>query len=221
MATDPDEQARHFARQAATADDPAGWFEPLYAAAAGGGQPVPWNRGEPQRLLVEWVAEHEVRGGGRSALVVGCGLGYESEYLAERGFAVTAFDVSPTAIRGTRERFPASPVRYEVANLLRAPQGWRGAFDFVFEAYTVQSLPTTAHRQAIDAVTAMLAPGGSLLVVTLNGELATVEPPPWPLTRAELDSFATGDVRPVRVEDLPASGPNGSPHWRAEFQRSR
>lgn len=220
MASDPDEQARAFAMRAMETGDPTGWFEPLYVAAARDGQPVPWDRGEPQRLLVEWVTGHDVRGDGRSALVVGCGLGHESEYLAERNFDVTAFDVSATAIRGTRERFPRSPVRYEVANLLDAPAGWRRGFDFVFEAYTVQSLPTALHRQAIDAITAMVAPGGSVLVVTLNGEQAAVEPPPWPLTRDELGGFGTGDLRPVRVEDLPAARPNGSPHWRAEFRRA-
>ena len=33
-------------------DDPTGWFEPLYAAAARGEREVPWDRDEPRDLLV-------------------------------------------------------------------------------------------------------------------------------------------------------------------------
>ncbi len=36
-------------------DDPTGWFEPLYAAAERGEREVPWDRGEPRDLLVEWA----------------------------------------------------------------------------------------------------------------------------------------------------------------------
>jgi protein-L-isoaspartate O-methyltransferase len=41
---------------------------------------------------------------GKRALVVGCGLGYDAEFLARLGYAVTGFDVAPTAIeRAVRE----------------------------------------------------------------------------------------------------------------------
>ena len=38
------------------AGDPTGWFEQLYAQAAAGQAVVPWDRGEPNPLLVEWAA---------------------------------------------------------------------------------------------------------------------------------------------------------------------
>ena len=40
-------------------DDPTGWFEPLYAAAARGEREVPWDRGEPREALVEWASARD------------------------------------------------------------------------------------------------------------------------------------------------------------------
>ena len=197
--------------------DPVGFFEPLYVAAAAGRDAVPWDRGAPHPLVEEWAADAE--GAGRSALVVGSGLGADAELLAERGFAVTAFDVSPTAIASTRERFPDSAVDYCVANLLDPPAAWRGAFDLVLESLTVQSMPPEFHAPAIAGVAGMVAPGGTLLVVaTARDEAAGVpDGPPWPLTRAEVESFARDGLQTVRVEEI--RRPGVPARWRARFQR--
>ena len=49
--------------------------------------------------LSEWTDFRKVKAHGKRALVVGCGLGDDAEYLAEQGFSVTAFDISPTLHR--------------------------------------------------------------------------------------------------------------------------
>ena len=197
--------------------DPVGFFEPLYVAAAAGRDAVPWDRGAPHPLVEEWAAG--VEGAGRSALVVGSGLGPDAELLAERGFAVVAFDVSPTAVASTRERYPDSPVDYCVANLLDPPAAWREAFDLVLESLTVQSMPPDFHAPAIANVARMVAPGGMLLVVaTARDEAAGVpDGPPWPLTRAEVESFASEGLETVRIEDV--HHPGVPARWRARFER--
>jgi 2-polyprenyl-3-methyl-5-hydroxy-6-metoxy-1,4-benzoquinol methylase len=73
--------------------------------------------------------------------VVGCALGADAEHVAGLGYATTAFDVAPTAVRLARERYPASPVHYVVADLLDPPEEWTRAFDLVVEIITAQSLP--------------------------------------------------------------------------------
>ena len=198
--------------------DPTAFFEPLYAAAAQGERDVPWDRGAPHPLIEEWA--REVRGAGRRALVVGSGLGPDAELLAERGFDVVAFDVSPTAIATTRDRFPGSPVDYRVADLLDPPEEWRHAFDLVVESLTVQSMPIEFHAPATASVSRMVAPGGTLLVVATARDEAAGAPdgPPWPLTRAEVDAFAADGLEPVRIEDVRHAGV--PPRWRAEFRRS-
>ena len=45
-------------------DDPTGWFEPLYAAAARGERSVPWERDEPREALVEWAEARGLDGRG-------------------------------------------------------------------------------------------------------------------------------------------------------------
>ena len=197
--------------------DPTAMFEPLYVAAADGQRTVPWDRGGPHPLIDEWA--REIEGGGERALVVGSGLGPDAELLAERGFEVVAFDVSPTAVASARARFPDSHVDYRVADLLDPPAGWRAAFDLVVESLTVQSMPPRFHAQAIANVAGMVAAGGRLLVVATarDGDGEAPDGPPWPLTRREIDAFADGELELARIELVRATGV--PPRWRAEFRR--
>jgi SAM-dependent methyltransferase len=103
------------------AGDPTGWFEQLYVEAGAGTAEVPWDVPRPSKLLAGWVRDGSIAGAGRRALVVGCGLGRDAEFLAGLGFTTTAFDISATAVRTARERHPDSPVEYGVADLLDPP----------------------------------------------------------------------------------------------------
>lgn len=201
-------------------DDPTAWFEELYVAADAGNAEVPWERDEANPRLVSWAEEHGIDGSGRRAVVVGSGFGMDAEYVARLGFETTAFDIAPTAIRVTRRRFPESRVNYVVADLLNPPADWRGAFDFVLESITVQALPPPLHPDATQRVTELVAPGGTLLVLSAardEGEPPD-DGPPWPLTRAEIDAFSHGDLEAVRVEELDDPA-DSFRRWRAEFRR--
>jgi SAM-dependent methyltransferase len=201
------------------AENPNGWFEPLYAAAARGDAELPWDHAESDPMLVEWLAAHEFRAGAR-ALVVGSGLGRDAEHLARLGYDTTAFDVSATAIATTRARFPDSPVRYVAADLTDPPAQWRHAFDLVLESFTVQAMPPGFHPVAIANVASFVAPGGTLLVHASCRVRAGHTPPPWPLTRDEVDAFGTDGVVPVHIEELPHPEDRDRTRWRAEFRRS-
>jgi SAM-dependent methyltransferase len=196
-------------------DDPTSWFEPLYAAAERGEAEVPWARDEPREPLVEWAQVQSLDGSGRGAMVVGCGFGADAEYLSRLGFDTTAFDVAPSAVRAARERHPGTAVHYLTGDLLEFPAPWGEAFAFVFESLTVQSLPDAVRPQAIRNVGRLVAPRGTLLVIASGRDEAddAVDGPPWPLTRAEIESFGTRGLEAVRIEALPG------PRWRAEFRR--
>ena len=213
---DPDVHARRLAAESLAGGDATGWFERLYAAAAAGEATVPWSRGEPNRFLVEWTARERISGQGKRAVVVGCGLGDDAEHIAGLGFATTAFDVAPGAVRAARQRFPDSAVSYRTADLLDLPADWQQAFDLVVESLTVQSLPPELRRDAIRGVASLVAPGGTLFVIAFVREepLDRLVGPPWPLSREELDGFAAEGLTPVRVERL-----DDGPRWRAEFRR--
>jgi hypothetical protein len=198
-------------------DEATGWFEPLYAAAQQGEAEVPWDRGEPNPLLVEWAQRR--RPAGARALVIGSGLGEDAEYVAGLRFETTAFDISETAIETTRRRFPDSRVTYRVADLLDLPAEWREAFDLVVESITVQSLPPRLHREAIDVVVGTVAPGGTLLVISAaRAENEPVDGPPWPLTPSEIARFGE-HLRTVRFEELRDAQDPFYRRWRVELRR--
>jgi SAM-dependent methyltransferase len=218
---DPDEHSRRLAAESLADDDPIGWFERLYARASDGEAVVPWDRGRPNRLLVEWTRARGIEGAGRRALVVGSGMGDDAEHVASLGFDTVAFDVSPTAIATARRRFPDSPVHYRTADLLEPPAEWRDAFALVVESINVQALPERLHATAIANIARTVAPRGTLLVIASAREEGEPvdEPPPWPLTRSEVDAFAAGALRTVRVEELPHPTDPGARVWRAEYGR--
>ena len=124
---DREADANRLSSAALKAGDPTGWFEQLYAEAAGGQAIVPWDRGEPHPLLVEWAENRPVPLTAHRTLVVGSGLGEDAAYLSGLGWGVIAFDISPTAIAAARHRFPATPVDFRVADVLDPPQEWTAA----------------------------------------------------------------------------------------------
>jgi hypothetical protein len=203
---------------AAAQDDPTGWFERLYAEAAAGAAIVPWDRSEPNPLLVRLLEGAD--GTGKRAMVVGAGFGQDAEHVASLGFHTTAFDISPTAVRVTRERFPESAVDYVVADLLDPPAEWTGAFDLVVESITVQSMPLSVRADAIRNIGLMVARGGELLVISgIREEGVLVDGPPWPLTRVEVESFAVSGLRAVRVEQVSRPENPGARLWCAVFRQ--
>jgi SAM-dependent methyltransferase len=215
-------RARQLAAAAVAGGDETGWFEKLYAEGEAGIAVVPWVLGEANESLTEWAAgAGRLDGRGKRALVVGCGTGDDAEFLAALGFAVTGFDIAPTAIAAARRLHAGSSVRYQVADLLNLPAEWSGAFDLVVEIYTVQPLFGEARARALSALHAPVAPGGTLLVISwATDEDAPGRDPammPWPLTRAELGA-AAGPLRARRIEQFMGRVP-ALPRWRAEFVR--
>ncbi len=219
-------RARQLAAQAAATGDPAGWFETLYAEAQAGTAVVPWDDGQPNPHLTEWAVtatDRGILGPGRGALVVGCGLSDDPGFLAALGGQVTAFDVSATAVEQARRRFPGSPVTYQVADLLAPPPDWAGAFNLVAEIYTVQALYGPARAAAIAALPALVAPGGTLLVIArATDDQGPVRDPalmPWPLTRRELEAMAGRTLTVRSVERFFDREDPPKLRWRAEFTR--
>jgi SAM-dependent methyltransferase len=178
-------------------------FEEMYVAAGDDLAAVPWANLKPFPLLVEWLDGEKVAAGA-AALVIGCGYGDDAEELARRGFAVSAFDFSPTAIGRARERFPESRVDYRVADLFDLPAEWSGRFDLVVEIRTLQSLPIEVRRRGAAAIAATIAPGGRLWLFALGREAHVPgETRPWPVVPDELAELERGGLTwESRREDL-------------------
>ncbi len=211
----PHERFTRIAQEAHATGD-TGWFERAYAAALAGGDEVPWRRDVPNPRLVARVSGPRT---GR-ALVVGCGYGHDAGYLAGLGYRVTAFDLSATAVEAARASYP--DVEFRTASALDPPPEWAGAFDLVFEAYTIQVLRGPDRVRAARAIASCAAPGGTVLVVAFA---ARPDDPPARIaqcvTPEELTAFTDPGLTPVLHELQPPEDDVEPVRWHhvAEYLR--
>lgn len=183
-------------------NDPTGWFEELYSAAQGEESAIPWADLTVNPNLASWIKNNQLAGQGKKALVVGCGLGDDAEAIAELGFKVVGFDISPTAIAWCQKRFPNSLVDYVIDDLLHPKMIHQQQYDFILESYTLQALPANVRPQGIESIRKLLAPQGRLLIICRGRDL---EQPattlPFPLTKSELAYVEQLGLELVKFED--------------------
>lgn len=196
-------RTRQLAAEFAERGDPLGWFDALYKESGGDTEKIPWADMAPNRFFKVWAEANGLKGEGRKALVVGCGLGDDAKYLHDLRFKVTAFDISPTAVEWAKHVYGEADIRFEVADLFEPPGEWLGAFEFVLEIYTIQPLPIEMRPRVIDAIAAFVAPAGRLLVVTRGRENdEEVGEVPWPLSRFDLSRFEANGLHEVDFWDI-------------------
>jgi len=221
MTRDWDDLADELGIKAVRDGEPTRWYDELWSAAERGEVALPWDHTDPHPVLAEWVAAHG-DGGGQRAVVVGCGLGADSEHLARHGWRTTAFDISPAAVAVVRDRYPDSAVDYREGNLLDPGDDLVGVFDLVVEIYTLQALHPSLRERAVAGIHALMAPGATALVIQVvrrDDEPVTAEPP-WTLSRAEMEAVAGDGVALESLDEvLPAGRVN--PLWRLLLRRAR
>ena len=198
------------------------WFEQLYSRAKRSGvSVVPWADLAPNPNLVSWLERGQVEGKGKSALVVGCGLGDDAEELSRRGFQVTAFDIAPSAVTLAAERFPDSRVEYVAADLFQPPPEWTRKFDLVQEAYTLQVLPRDLRPKAVGQLAGFVSPDGILLMIArARDEADELGAMPWPLTRNEIEIATRFGLERIEFEDYLSNESPPVRRFRAAYRRT-
>ena len=118
-----------------------------------------WS-GRPNGRLVAEIADLDPG----SALDVGCGEGADAIWLAQRGWTVTAIDISDVAVSRAREVADSvgSSVDWVCGDALQTPFP-SGSFDLVSMQYP--ALPKAAGDAAVRSLLDAVRPGGLLLAV--------------------------------------------------------
>lgn len=139
----------------------------------------PWDTGEPEPVLVEFVTSGGVASG--RTLEIGSGTGTNSIWLAERGFDVLGVDVSPLAVEKARAKMKGSELRCRFVTLdfLAAPPP-NDRFHFAFDRGCFHIFDESGERSRYaECVAAALEPGGLWLSVigSTEGPPREVGPP--------------------------------------------
>lgn len=196
------------------------FFDAVYSMAEGDAAGVPWADLKPKPQLEQWLAENP--GSGRRAIDIACGLGDNAEALAAAGYRAIAFDLAEKAIAWARQRFPATSVDYQVADIFDPPSGWKGGFDLVHECYTLQAVPPQMLARMTAAIAGLVAPGGKLLVYTrIRADGAETSGPPWPLQESDAMGFAGHGLQLVSRNAFELVRPDRRiPHWFCVWQKT-
>lgn len=121
---------------------------------------LPWDTGQPEPLLAQFVAANKVIPG--ATLEIGAGTGTNAIWMAERGFDVLGVDVSPLAVERAQAKIEGRALRCRFAALdflAASPPGV--PFQFVFDRGCFHVFDGPDERQRFAArVAAILAPGG-------------------------------------------------------------
>lgn len=199
-------------------DEATSWFNDYYREAGKQIETVAWARGEANPFLSEYL--ENFNGTPTKAVVIGCGLGDDAFALYEAGFDVTAIDISPEAISWAKERFEGADINFVVADLFDLPEELLGQFDFVFEAFTIQSLPLALRDRVITAISSLMTPDAKLLAVC-NAKLdhEQFDGPPWPLTFNELRLFTMKECRELEFSIFENESATSTLKVRALFQK--
>jgi SAM-dependent methyltransferase len=123
-----------------------------------------WESPRPVRALVELLDRNDLLPG--RVLELGCGDGVNATFLASRGWAVTAVDISGTAIRMARRTARAADVDVALVEcdlFTLAPP--TQPYDFVFDRGTFHHVPLYRVREYVELVAALLPVGGRLHLI--------------------------------------------------------
>ena len=140
---------------------------------------LPWDTGEPEPLLVEFVTSGRVQP--TRALEIGAGTGTNAIWLAERGFDVLGVDVAPLAAERATAKLDGRDLHCRFAALdFLASDLPEGPFQFVFDRGCFHVFDEAEERARFAArVASVLLPGGLWLslIGSTDGPLRDVGPP--------------------------------------------
>ncbi len=176
---------------------------------------TPWDTGEPDVHLVEFVQSGAVKPG--RALDVGCGTGTNAIWLAGQGFSVLGVDLAPRAIEQARAKAAdrKSDCRFEALDFLNDRVSG-GPFDLVFDRGCFHVFDEAAERERFaEHVASELAPGGRWLSLVGSTEGPARDwGPPRRMLRDVVDAIEPAlEILELRSVEFRANLPGPAAAW--------
>ncbi len=128
---------------------------------------TPWDTNRPSaelaRILCDWSIEP------CRVVEIGCGTGTNAVFLSQKGFQVTAFDLSPLAIEQAEMRAAEGGVTVEffTADILDLAD-LNLPFPFVFDRGVYHVVRRVDVEQFVEAIAKLTSPGGFYLALAGN-----------------------------------------------------
>lgn len=177
-------------------DDPskADYWNQLYLTGEAG-----WDKGTVSPPIARMLREGRLPKGARIA-VIGAGRGHEAKEAASLGFAVTAVDFAPEALKALRA---AGGFEVLERDLFDLPRTHTGAFDAVLEHTCFCAIPVSKRDEYVQAVAQLLKPGGWLFgLFYATGKEGG---PPFATTEPEVRKRFEGSFDVVKLSTAPDS----------------
>ena len=135
---------------------------------------LPWELGRPREVLIDLVESEEVEP--CETLDLCCGAGTNPVYLAEKGFGVTALDISDRALELAMEKAGHSGVGIDflIGNFSSLPFK-EARFGFVFDFGCFHHVDPEYRSAFIQGVHRALNPGGTYLMVCFSDRNGNAE----------------------------------------------
>ena len=181
-----------------------------------------WETGRPSTELATLLRSGKVPVG--SALELGCGRGANACDLAAQGFAVTAADISATAVEAARRAAAGRglTVDFRIADLAADPD-LGGTYDFLFDRGAYHAVRLADAHAFLRLLAKVSRTGTRYLCLCGNSRERCVSGPPV-VTEEELTAelgslFEIVDLHEFRFDESP--GREGRPLGWSVFMRRR
>ncbi|MBQ4370220.1 MAG: class I SAM-dependent methyltransferase [Oscillospiraceae bacterium] len=127
---------------------------------------VSWASAEPTPIVLQTIEKYRL---GRSAkmLEIGCGEGRDAKALLEKGYDLTATDISPEAIDYCGKLMPELKDRFRVLDCIDGKHSEK--YDFIYSVAVIHMLVDDGDRSAFYRfIRTHLTPGGAALVCSMG-----------------------------------------------------
>lgn len=128
---------------------------------------IVWTESEPPEELTKLIRGRKIKL--CKVLDIACGEGYNSIYLASKGFDVLGVDISKRAVQYAKENAKKAglKIRFKEINLKNI-DNLNEKFDFILEWSVLHFLPFDKRKEYINKIYAILNDNGKYLSVCFN-----------------------------------------------------